>query len=60
MTGAELRRRLHNAGLSAYALAPKVGVERHTVYSWLAGRRQISEPLARLIERILEELPARR
>jgi len=55
MTGAELRRELDRAGISAYALAPRVAKHRNTVYRYLRGEVRITPTVAELIRRVLRE-----
>jgi DNA-binding transcriptional regulator YiaG len=61
MTGRELRTIREKLSLTQAALADAIGVTSNTVARWERGEMTISEPAARLIEKIAEERkPARR
>lgn len=56
MTADELRRIRKRIGMTQAELAAALGVWQVTVARWEAGMRSISEPTARLIERIAKEV----
>lgn len=51
----ELRRIREELGLTQEELAQEIGVHRVTIAKWEAGDRGISEPIARLVEKIRAE-----
>jgi len=55
MTGRDLRQALDRAGISAYALAPRIAKHRNTVYRYLRGELRIAPTVAELICRVLQE-----
>ena len=55
MTPAGFRRIRKALGLTQTGLAAQLGVERVTVTRWELGERRISEPIARLLQRIRVE-----
>lgn len=55
MTPAQLRRIRKVLRLTQAELAAQLGVERVTVTRWELGERRISEPIARLLQRIAAE-----
>jgi transcriptional regulator with XRE-family HTH domain len=56
----ELKRLRKRMGMTQAELAAALGVWQVTVGRWEAGMRSISEPTARLIERIAKEVKPRR
>ena len=56
----DVKRIRHQLGLTQRELAEKLGVTLVTVGRWEAGLRGISEPIARLIERIHAEARKKR
>ena len=55
MTPEDLKRIRRQLGLTQKELAEKLGVTLVTVGRWEAGMRKISEPVARLVQRIAAE-----
>jgi len=55
VTPQELKRIRASLGLTQAQFAKQVGVTQNTVARWETGIRGISEPAARLIERLLKE-----
>jgi DNA-binding transcriptional regulator YiaG len=55
MTGRELRSIRQKLALTQAALAEEIGVTSNSVARWERGEMGISEPAARLIEKIAEE-----
>ena len=55
MTGRELRSIRQKLALTQAALAEAVGVTSNTVARWERGEMAISEPAARLLEKLAEE-----
>lgn len=55
MTPAELRRIRKALGLTQEQLAKQLGVGQNAVARWEIGARRISEPIARLLQRIRAE-----
>lgn len=55
VTGRELRAIRQKLKLTQAALAQTIGVASNTVARWERGEMTISEPVARLIEKIAEE-----
>ena len=47
-------------GLTQTQLATQLGVTQNTVARWEIGDRRITEPMARLIERIAKEVKAKK
>lgn len=55
MTGRKLNAIRRKLGLTQAALAKAIGVASNTVARWERGEMTISEPAARLVEKIAEE-----
>jgi DNA-binding transcriptional regulator YiaG len=55
MTGRELRSIRQKLALTQAALAEAIGVTSNTVARWERGEMAISEPAARLLEKLAEE-----
>lgn len=55
MTGRELRSIRQKLSLTQAALAEAIGVTSNTVARWERGEMGISEPAARLLEKLAEE-----
>jgi transcriptional regulator with XRE-family HTH domain len=55
MTGKEIRALRHKLDWTQVALAEAVGVTSNTVARWERGEMAISEPAARLLEKLAEE-----
>ena len=58
MTGDELKQLRTRLGLTQDELGQRLGVARVTVARWELGLRQISEPMARLIQYLQKEVKA--
>jgi transcriptional regulator with XRE-family HTH domain len=56
----QLRRLRQKLGLTQEELALEVGVARNSVARWERGEMAISEPAARLIQRIADDRKAKR
>ncbi len=59
MTGAEVRGLRAKLGITQVALAEAIGVTSNTVARWERGEMAISEPTARLLQKIAAERRAR-
>ena len=55
MTGVEIRAFREKLGWTQMALAEAIGVTSNTVARWERGEMAISEPAARLLEKLAEE-----
>ena len=55
MTGRELRYIRRKLALTQAALAEAIGVTSNTIARWERGEMSISEPAARLLEKLAEE-----
>jgi DNA-binding transcriptional regulator YiaG len=55
MTGRELRSIRQKLALTQAALAEAIGVTSNTIARWERGEMAISEPAARLLEKLAEE-----
>src|SRR6267143_454162 len=60
VTSDELKRLRKRMGMTQAELAAALGVWQVTVGRWETGTRSISEPTARLIERIAKEVKAKK
>lgn len=59
MTGAELRKQRKNLGLTQVQLADRLGVSGNAVARWERGERRISQPVALLIELLIQSKKTR-
>lgn len=59
MTGGEIRALRRSLGWTQVALAEAVGVSSNTVARWERGEMGISEPAARLLQKIASEQRSR-
>jgi repressor LexA len=60
MTPEELKRIREKLGLTQEALAEALGVHRVTLAKWEAGTHNVPEPVARLVERLRDDVKKRR